>query len=142
MKRKPLAIVALAAAGVILAVAALRSAAEKDAKKPAARYVHTVIFTLKKDAPKDEEAQMIADCHEMLAKIPSVRQLRAGRPAEKGTPRLAKKDFNVALTIFFDDHDGLMAYDKSDLHQEFVKKHLPHVEIDKLLVYDFEDQTK
>ena len=142
MKRKPLAIVALAAAGVILAVAALRSAAEKDAKKPAARYVHTVIFTLKKDAPKDEEAQMIADCHAMLGKIPSVKHLRAGRPAEKGTPRFEKKDYNVALTVIFDDYDGLTAYDKSEQHQEFVKKHLPHVEIDKLLVYDYEDQAK
>jgi hypothetical protein len=143
MKRKLLAAVAVAAAGIILAVAAVRSAAEKEAeKKPAGRYVHTVIFTLKKDAPKDEEEQMIADCHAMLGKIPAVKHLRAGRPAEKGTPRLAKKDYNVALTVIFDDYDGLMAYDKSDQHQEFVKKHLPHVDTDKLLVYDFEDQAK
>jgi Stress responsive A/B Barrel Domain len=142
MKRKLLAAVAVGAAGVILAVAA-RSAAEKESeKKPAGRYVHTVIFTLKKDAPKDEEAQMIADCHDMLGKIPSVKHLRAGRPAEKGTPSLAKKDYNVALTVIFDDYDGLTAYDKSEQHQEFVKKHLPHVETDKLLVYDYEDQAK
>ena len=145
MKRKLLAAAAVAAAGVILAVAAVRSAAEKkdDApKKAKARFVHTVIFTLKKDAPKDEEAQMIADCHEMLGKIPSVRQLRAGRPAEKGTPSLAKKDYAVALTIFFDDYDGLMTYDKHELHKKFVEKHLPHVEVEKLLVYDSEDQAK
>ncbi|HEX5268835.1 MAG TPA: Dabb family protein [Gemmataceae bacterium] len=143
MKRKLLAAVAVAAAGVVLAVAAVRSAAEKDAdKKPAGRFVHTVIFTLKKDAPKDEEAQMIADCHEMLGKIPSVKQLRAGRPSEKGTPRLAKKDYSVALSIVFDDADGLAAYDKSEQHQEFVKKHLAHVDLEKLLVYDFEDQAK
>jgi hypothetical protein len=85
---------------------------------------------------------MIADCHEMLGKIPSVRELRAGRPAEKGTPRLAKKDFNVALTILFDDYDGLMVYDQHELHKKFVEKHLPHVEIEKLLVYDYEDQAK
>jgi hypothetical protein len=142
MKHKLLA-VAAAAAGVILAVAAVRSAAEKEAdKKPAGRYVHTVIFTLKKDAPKDEESQMIADCHAMLGKIPSVRHLSAGRPAEKGTPKLEKKDYNVALTVVFDDYDGLMSYDKSEQHQEFVKKHLPHVDADKLLVYDYEDQAK
>jgi hypothetical protein len=141
MKRKLLAIVALGAAGMILAVAAVRSAAEKEPAKKA-RYVHTVIFTLKADAPKDEESQMIADCHELLGKIPAVKQLRAGRPAEKGTPKLAKKDYNVALTVVFDDYDGLTAYDKSEPHQEFVKKHLPHVDIDKLLVYDYEDQAK
>lgn len=145
MTRKLLSVVVPAVAGVLLAGAAVRSAADKKdeaPKKAKAPYVHTVIFTLKKDAPKDEEADLIADCHEMLAKIPSVRELRAGRPAEKGTPKLAKKDFNVALTIFFDDYDGLMAYDKHELHQKFVKKHLAHVDIDKLLVYDVEDQAK
>jgi Stress responsive A/B Barrel Domain len=142
MKSKLLAAVVLSAAGLILAVAAVRSAAEKEPAKKPARYVHTVIFTLKKDAPKDEEALMIADCHEMLGKIPAVKQLRAGRPAEMGTPKLAKKDYNVALTVVFDDYDGLMAYDKSEPHQEFVKKHLEHVDLDKLLVYDYEDQAK
>jgi hypothetical protein len=141
MKRKPLAAVAVAAG--VLAVAAVLFAAEKEAeKKPVTRYVHTVIFTLKKDAPKDEESEMIADCHKMLASIASVRQLTAGRPAEKGTPRLEKKDYNVALTVVFDNYDGLMTYDKSDEHQAFVKKHLPHVDTDKLLVYDYEDQAK
>ncbi len=71
-----------------------------------------------------------------------MRQLRVGRPAKEGTPKLAKKDFSVALTIFFNDYDGLTTYDKHELHQQFVKKHLPHVDVDKLLVYDFEDQEK
>jgi hypothetical protein len=145
MKRKLLSAVALAVAGLLLAGAAVHSAADKKEeapKKAKAAYVHTVVFTLKKDAPKGAEADLVADCHEMLAKIPSVRELRAGRPAEKGTPRLAKKDFSVVLTIFFDDYDGLMAYDKHDLHQQFVKKHLPNIDIDKLLVYDSEDQAK
>jgi hypothetical protein len=144
MKRNLPAAAVVVAAGVVLAVAAVRSAAEKKEadKKSAGRFVHTVIFTLKKDAPKDEEAQMIADCHEMLGKIPSVKHLRAGRPAEKGTPRFAKKDYNVALTVIFDDADGLAAYDKSEPHQEFVKKHIPHVDTDKLIVYDYEDQAK
>jgi hypothetical protein len=144
MKRKLHSAVVLAVAIMVVAGAAVRSAAEKkeEAAKKKAGYVHTVIFTLKKDAPKDEEAQMIADCHEMLGKIPTVRELRAGRPAEKGTPRLAKKDFSVILTIFFDDYDGLMTYDKHELHKKFVEKHLPHVEVEKLLVYDSEDQAK
>jgi hypothetical protein len=136
MTRKLLAVVVLAVAGVVLAGADKK----EDPKK--ARYVHTVIFTMKKDAPKDAEAALLADCHEMLAKIPSVRELRAGRPAEKATEKLAKHDYSVALTIFFDDYDGLTAYDKSDLHQQFIKKHLPNVEMDKLLVYDYEDKSK
>jgi hypothetical protein len=142
MKRTLLAVAALAVAGMLLAGAAVRSAAEKPEASKKAAYVHTVIFTLKPDAPKDEVAAMIADCHEMLGKIPSVRQLRAGRPAEKGTPSLAKKDYAVALTIFFDDYDGLMTYDKHELHKKFVEKHIPHVDVSKLLVFDTEDQAK
>lgn len=145
MKRKLLPAVALAVAGLLLAGAAVRSAADRkeDApKKTKAPYVHTVIFTLKSDAPKEAAAELVADCHELLAKVPSVRELRAGRPAEKSTPKLAKKDYTVALTIFFDDYDGLMAYDKHELHQKFVKKHLPNLDVDKLLVFDSEDQAK
>jgi hypothetical protein len=144
MKRK-LLVAALAVAGCLLAGAVVHSAAEKKdeaPKKAKAPYVHTVLFTMKKDAPKEAESELVADCHEMLAKVPSVRELRAGRPAEKGTPSLAKKDFSVALTVCFDDYDGLMAYDKHELHQKFVKKHLPNIQIDKLLVYDSEDQAK
>jgi hypothetical protein len=140
MKRNLLALAALAVVGMLLAGAAEKK--EDAPKKTKAPYVHTVIFTLKKDAPKDAAEAMIADCHELLAKIPSVRELRAGRPAEKGTPNLAKKDFSVALTVFFDDYDGLMAYDKHELHKKFVEKHLPHIELERLLVYDFENQPK
>src|SRR5215470_9967534 len=86
MKRNLLALAALAVVGMLLAGAAEKK--EDAPKKTKAPYVHTVIFTLKKDAPKDEAAAMIADCHELLAKIPTVRELRAGRPAEKGTPNL------------------------------------------------------
>ena len=139
MKHKLLLAVALAVAGTLLAGAGTYYGAEKKGKP---RYVHTVVFTLKKDAPKDAETELVADCHEMLSKIPTVRELRVGRPAEKATPNLAKKDFTAALTIFFDDYDGLMAYDKHELHQKFVQNHLPRVDTDKLLVYDFEDQAK
>jgi hypothetical protein len=139
MKHKLLLAVVLAVTGMLLAGAGAHYGAEKKGKP---RYVHVVVFTLKKDAPKDAAATMTSDCHDMLAKIPSVRELRAGTPAEKATPNLAKKDYSVALTIFFDDYDGLMAYDRSELHQKFVQKHLPHVDLEKLLVFDYEDQAK
>src|SRR6516225_8386750 len=77
--------------------------AEDKADKPvvkkdkAAPYVHTVIFHLKEDAAKGAAEGLITDAHELLARIPTVRELRVGRPAEKGTPNRAKKDFAVAL---------------------------------------------
>ena len=55
---------------------------------------------------------------------------------------LLARTFGVPPAFFFDDYDGLMAYDKHELHQQFVKKHLQHIEVEKLLVYDFENQAK
>src|SRR5436190_8844585 len=88
----------LIASVMVLVFAAAICAAEKPAP-PHAPYVHVVIFTLKKDAPSDALPNLIADCHEMLAKVPSVRSLRVGRPAEKGTPDLAKKNYDAALLV-------------------------------------------
>jgi hypothetical protein len=111
------------------------------AAKPGA-FVHTVVFHVKKDAPKDEIAALISDAHELLATIPSVRELRVGRPAEKGTPDLAKKDFQVGLLVLFDDFAGLQTYLDHPQHQKYVQKHLNHIEPEKLLVYDFVDQKR
>jgi hypothetical protein len=107
-----------------------------------APFVHTVIFHLKKDAPDGEAQALIADAHELLGKIPSVRGLRIGRPAETGTPDLAKKDFQVGLLVLFDDYAGLKTYLDHPLHLKYVDKHIQYVDTDKLLVYDFVNQKK
>lgn len=139
MFRKLLLGLAFAVALALLAGAVTR--ADKGGKT-AAPFAHTVIFYLKSDAPADAAEGLIVDAHEMLAKIPSVRELRVGRPAEKSTPGLAKKDYAVGLVIFFDDAEGLLAYDKHPLHTKYVQKHLKNIELSKLAVYDFLDQNK
>jgi len=114
------------------------NAEEAKAKAP---FVHTVIFTLKKDAPEGAADSMIKDAHEMLAKIPTVRGVRCGRPAEK--PKAdAKATYDVGLLVLFDDAAGLKTYDEHELHREYVKKHLKNIEFDKLRVYDFADAKK
>lgn len=115
--------------------------AAREAAK-AAPYVHTVIFQLKKDAPAGTAQSMIDDAHDMLGKIPTVRELRCGKPAEKSSPDVAKKDYHVGLVIFFDDFEGLKTYLEHPLHLKYVDKYLKHVEMDKLGVYDFLDQKK
>ena len=106
--------------------------------KAEAGYVHTVILYVKKDAPKNLADAMIADAHKLLAKIPSVRSIKAGRPAEKHTPNVAVTDYTVGLLVMFDNYEGLKAYDEHPLHKQYVEKHLPHIE--KVLVYDFMNQ--
>jgi hypothetical protein len=130
---------AVLAALILVAVA---SAEDKPAAKAKAPYVHIVIFTLKKDAPADAEANLIADCHEMLEKIPVVRELRVGRPAEKTDPKMVRKDYNVGLVILFDDFDAMTTYSKSEQHQKFVEKHLKNFDLEKLQVVDFINQAK
>jgi hypothetical protein len=131
-------------AAVLLAIVATPALAEekKEADKPAAPYVHTVIFHLKKDAPKEAAAELIADCHQMLARIPTVRALRAGRPAENASPGVAKKDYAVGLMILFDNYDGLQTYLDHALHVQFVEKHGKNLDMEKLQVYDFSNQKK
>jgi hypothetical protein len=125
----------------------MANGAQADAKKPAdkatrASYVHVVIFTMKKDAPKGAVEDVIKDCHKMLAKIASVRSVRVGRPAEKASPEFAKKDYDIGLLILVDDYEGLMSYLKDPLHVEFVKKHGKHFDMKQLKVFDFANQKK
>ena len=112
---------------------------KKEVKPP---YIHTVIFTVKKDAPEASAEGLIHDAHELLTKIPTVRELRCGRPADKATPDVAKKDYTVGLVVFFDDYDGLKTYLDHPNHLKYVEKHLKNIDRDKLVVYDFVNQQK
>jgi hypothetical protein len=105
-------------------------------------YVHTVILYLKKDAPEGEADALIADAMELLKPIPSIREMRVGKPAEKATPEYAKKDYQVGLVIFFDDFEGLDTYLKHPNHLKYVDKHLKHLDTEKMGVYDFIQQKK
>lgn len=122
---------------LVWTTAASQAAEAQKATAQTAPYVHVVIFHLKKDAPSGTAEALIADAYEILAKIPSVRGIQAGKPAEKATPDFAKKDYQVGLVVLFDNFEGLETYLKHPLHQKYVDKHLKHVDDTKLQVYDF-----
>jgi hypothetical protein len=126
------------------AIAAKQRAAEepKADKKGRAPYAHVVIFRMKKDTPKDVASKAIADCHELLAKIPAVRSVRAGRPAAKGTPDVPKMQYDFALLVLLDNAEGLQAYLEHPLHLRFVEKYGPSFDMEKLQVFDFLNQMK
>lgn len=145
MIRKTLLAVVLAGAWLAAGhVAPEQGRAADKEQKPAAKapYVHVVIFYLKKDAPANAAEEMIADATNLLAKIPTVREVRCGRPADKATPMFAKNDYQVGLMVLFDNYDGLKTYLDHELHTKYVEKHLKHVDEKKLLVFDFSNQTK
>ncbi|MFN4257715.1 MAG: Dabb family protein [Gemmataceae bacterium] len=123
----------------------LAGGADAQDKKPALAknmppYVHAVIFHMKKDAPADAVENMIRDSHELLGKIPTVRHLWVGRPAELATPEYAKKDYQVGLLVLFDNYEGLKTYLDHPLHTEYLKRHGQYW--DNVPVYDFVNQKK
>jgi len=134
MRRTLLTIFAL----VAICIAVSRVSSHDQPPRPP--YVHTVIVYLKKDTPAEKVATLVADCHNILGKIPTVRGLWAGRPAEKNSPQFAVTDFQLGLTMLFDDYEGLKTYVDHPAHLKFVETYMPIVE--KIQVYDFANQSK
>jgi Stress responsive A/B Barrel Domain len=141
-----LAVLFLAALATWAAVSSSARTAGNDEGKAAADktppFVHCVIFYLNKDAPEGEADAMIADINELLRPIPSVRGLRAGKPAVKEKRDNAKTDFQVGLLVLFDNAEGLDTYIKHPQHVQFVEKHGKYIERQKLGVYDFVEQKQ
>jgi hypothetical protein len=142
MKCQWLFVAALAAAVALTRTGHADDKKDTKPEKALANYVHVVVFTVKKDAPKDAVSSAIADCHELLANIPSVRGLKVGRPAEKATPNVAKKDYDFALVVQFENADGLMTYLEHPQHKKFLEKHGKHFDLEKLQVFDFSDEKR
>jgi len=126
-------------AAVVVALAC-SPAVRAEGKNEAHPFVHTVIFYLKADAPSGTADQIVADCHAMLAKIPTVKLLRAGKPAEK-SGGVTKSDYAVGLMILFDDAAGFKTYADHELHKKFVAKYRNYFD-PKTAIYDFVDARK
>jgi hypothetical protein len=122
-----------------LGLALTATAEEKAESKAKGAFVHVVVFTMKKGTSTESIDEVIKDCKKMLGKISAVRHVKAGRPATDATPKLAKKNYDVALLIVVDDAAGLKSYLEDPLHLEFVKKHGKLFEMEKLQVFDFLD---
>jgi hypothetical protein len=137
-----LVIAAFAAGSSFTGTAGTAIGPENPVAEKGAPFVHCVIFHIKKDAPAGEAEALIADAHEMLSAIPSVRSLRAGKPAAKEKPDNARRDYQVGLLVLFNDLEGLSAYQIHPMHLKFVEKHGKYIEMEKLGVYDFVDQKK
>ena len=138
--RRPLCASLLTLVVALAFTAAPTYAGDKEKSGSAAPFVHVVIFHLKPDAGAEAAEGLIADAHEMLAKIPTVREVCAGKPAPK--TGIAKSDYEVGLLVRFDDLEGLKTYEKHPLHVGYVKKHGKNIQLDKIAVFDFIDQKK
>ena len=143
-RRLPLAALTLAAVAGLAAADEPKNGPDPAKEPSAAPYVHCVVFRLKKDAPKDEVEKLVADCHDLLEKIPTVRVLKVGRPApaDKSTPDVAAHDYDAALLVLFDDYTGLKTYLDHEKHKKFLENHGKYIDMEKLQVFDFQDGKK
>jgi len=132
-------LVSLLALALVSTAGSRDRAAVKAEAKAGGAYVHVVLFTMKKDTAASTIDEVIGDCHKMLGKIAAVRSVQAGRRAEKGTPKVAKTNYDVGLLVRVDDFEGLQKYLDDPLHVAFVKKHEKHFDMDRLQVFDFVD---
>jgi len=99
--------------------------------------MHVVLFNLKGDAPPQAADDLIRDAHQMLAKVPVVTAVHAGRRAP-GDRDVHVKDFDVALSLRLKRAGDVQAYLDHPLHVEFAQKHGPDVE--RIRVVDFYDE--
>ena len=124
--------------GTAVAADAVKTTVAAPAESTAAPFVHTVIFHLKKDAPVEK---IIEGCHTLTA-IPTVRALKAGRPAptDESTEKVVARDYDLGLVVLFEDAAGLKTYLTHPTHLQFVKDYGQY--FDKVQVFDFSDEKK
>jgi len=83
-------------------------------------YVHGVYFKCKNEA--DVEA-LVRDAHEMLSRIPTVREVHCGRRDPGAGRDVNDTAFHVGLVVLLADKAGCDAYLEHPIHLDFVRKH-------------------
>ncbi len=97
-------------------------------------FVHVVLFWMNEGTPDGARRQLVDDCQAYLAKIPTVRQLWAGRPAM--TPReVVDNSYDVGLCVVLDDDAGHDVYQVHELHKQFIERNKKNWK--KVQIYDF-----
>ena len=84
--------------------------------------VHFVLFYFKPEVSPEEREEFLSGIH-MLNEIPTVRGFYVGTPADTPGRDVVRKDFDVALTVLFDDVAGHDEYGPHPIHDAFIDKY-------------------
>ncbi len=104
-----------------------------------AMFTHVVFFWLKPDAPANAKEQLLNDCRDLLAKIPTLRIFDVGTAAM--TPRdVVDNSYDVALLTVFEDLEGHDVYQVHPLHLEFIARNKPN--FGRVKIYDFTGESR
>lgn len=97
-------------------------------------FVHTVFFWMRPGVSDADRRQLVNDCLELLGKVPTVRQIWAGRPAR--TPReVVDNSYDVGLTVILADKAGHDVYQEHPLHLDFINRNKQNWA--RVQVYDY-----
>lgn len=97
-------------------------------------FVHTVYFWMKAGVTDADRSQLVSECLEFLGKVPTVRQIWAGRPAN--TPReVVDNTYDVGITVILENKADQDLYQTHPLHLEFIRRNKHHW--DRVRVYDY-----
>jgi hypothetical protein len=101
----------------VLVVNANRTTEAAGAKGP--MIVHNVFFSLKDTSPKAKE-KLVDACKKYLTKHPGEVYFAAGPLAEEFKREVNDRDFDVALTIVFEDKKAHDLYADAQRHKQFI----------------------
>ena len=110
------------AVGALLVAAVLVCNANRTTEAAGAKgplIVHNVFFSLKDNSPKARE-KLIEACKKHLTKHPGTVYFAAGPIADDFKREVNDRDFDVALTIVFEDRKAHDLYQDAARHQQFI----------------------
>jgi len=82
--------------------------------------VHTVFFKFNESSTEVDIQSCADDARNLLAKIETVKALYVGSPADTVVRPVSVRDFDLSLTVLFDNIQDQNVYQDHPLHDEFI----------------------
>ena len=107
------------AGGLLIAAAILPAKAGQGDATPERRFIHHVLFTLKRPGNAEDRDRLIAALRK-LAATPTIRSFQIGEHA--GTTRdVIQRGYDLSWTLTFDTAADQAAYQDHPIHLDFVR---------------------
>lgn len=98
-------------------------------------FIHVVFFWCKPGTSESVKQEMINYCREQMPKVPSVKQVFAGKSVASARD-VVDSSYDIGLCVIFDDQAGHDHYQPHTIHQGFVARFKDHWA--KVRVQDFQ----
>jgi len=117
---------------VLLIAFAFSAVAPSVRADESGKLMHNVFFTLK-DSTEENRAKLVAAC-KTLEPIPGIEYFAVGTLSEDLESPVNVRDFDVSLTVLFEDKKAHDVYQTHEVHVKFVDENRPTFK--KVRVFD------